>query len=88
MILEDGLTWQQMSMTAEDSQFIDQRKYSVAEIARFFGGVPPHAIGDVDRGTSWGSGIEQQKRCVSYPHTRSVSRKFPTGMRSRFAAAL
>lgn len=59
MILEDGLTWQQMSMTAEDSQFIDQRKYSVAEIARFFG-VPPHAIGDIDRGTSWGSGIEQQ----------------------------
>lgn len=59
MILESGLKWQQMSMSAEDSQFIDQRKYSVAEIARFFG-VPPHAIGDLDRGTSWGSGIEQQ----------------------------
>lgn len=59
MILEGGVTWKQMTMTAEDSQFIDQRKYSVAEIARFFG-VPPHAIGDIDRGTSWGSGIEQQ----------------------------
>lgn len=59
MILEGGVTWKQMAMTAEDTQFIDQRKYSVSEIARFFG-VPPHAIGDIDRGTSWGSGIEQQ----------------------------
>lgn len=59
MLLEEGMKWEPMSMTADDAQFIEQRKYSVAEIARFFG-VPPHAIGDVDRGTSWGSGIEQQ----------------------------
>jgi hypothetical protein len=32
---------------------------SVSDIARFLR-VPPHMIGDVDRSTSWGTGIEQQ----------------------------
>jgi HK97 family phage portal protein len=59
LILESGLKWQQLSMTAEDAQFIDQRKFSRSEIAMFLG-VPPHMIGDIERGTSWGSGIEQQ----------------------------
>ena len=59
IVLEDGLDWSQVSMTAEDSQFIESRKFQRNEIAMFYG-VPPHMIGDIDRGTSWGSGIEQQ----------------------------
>jgi len=59
MILEAGLKWKQAQLSAEDAQFIDQRKYTRAEIAMFFG-VPPHMIGDIERGTSWGSGIETQ----------------------------
>jgi len=59
MVLEDGLDWVQIGMSAEDLQFIDGRKLQRNEIAMFFG-VPPHMIGDIDRGTSWGSGIEQQ----------------------------
>jgi len=59
LILEAGLKWKQLSLSAVDAQFIDQRKYTRAEIAMFFG-VPPHMIGDIERGTSWGSGIETQ----------------------------
>lgn len=59
MLLEEGLTWEKVGMTSEESQFIDQRKFQRSEIAMFFG-VPPHMIGDVERGTSWGSGIEHQ----------------------------
>lgn len=59
LVLEEGLEWQQISMSAEDSQFIESRKFQRNEIAMFYG-VPPHMIGDVERGTSWGSGIEQQ----------------------------
>lgn len=59
IVLEDGLDWVQIGMSAEDLQFIDGRKLQRSEIAMFFG-VPPHMIGDVERGTSWGSGIEQQ----------------------------
>lgn len=59
MILEQGAKFSPISMSAVDSQFIESRKFTRSEIAMFFG-VPPHAIGDVERGTSWGSGIEQQ----------------------------
>lgn len=59
MLLEEGLTWEKLGLTAEESQFLESRKFQRNEVAMFFG-VPPHMIGDIDRGTSWGSGIEQQ----------------------------
>jgi HK97 family phage portal protein len=59
MVLEEGMTIEQMGMTSEDMQFLDSRKFQRSEIAMFFG-VPPHLIGDVEKTTSWGTGIEQQ----------------------------
>lgn len=58
-ILEEGLGWQDAGMSNEDAQFIELRRFQVADIARIFG-VPPHMIGDVERSTSWGTGIEAQ----------------------------
>jgi HK97 family phage portal protein len=58
-ILEGGATWQQVGLPPEDAQFIETRKFQIIEIARLFR-VPPHLIGDVERSTSWGTGIEQQ----------------------------
>lgn len=58
-LLEQGMSFQSMGMNADDAQFLETRKFSVGEIARLFG-VPPHMIGDVERSTSWGSGIEAQ----------------------------
>lgn len=37
MLFSNGLKWQRMSMTPEDTQFIEQRRYLVEEVARFFG---------------------------------------------------
>lgn len=59
LILEEGMEVKQISMTAEDAQWIESRKFSRTDIAMFFG-VPPHMIGDTEKSTSWGSGIEQQ----------------------------
>lgn len=59
IILEDGLEFQQIAMTAEDAQWIEGRKFSRGDIAMFFG-VPPHMIGDTEKSTSWGTGIETQ----------------------------
>lgn len=59
LILEEGLKPVQLAMTAEDTQWIEGRKFSRTDIAMFFG-VPPHMIGDTSGSTSWGSGIEQQ----------------------------
>ncbi len=59
MILEEGMKWHQIGISPEDSQMLETRKFQVGEIARIFR-VPPHMIGDVEKSTSWGTGIEQQ----------------------------
>lgn len=59
LILEEGMDVAPMAMTAEDAQWIESRKFSRSDIAMFFG-VPPHMIGDTEKSTSWGSGIDSQ----------------------------
>jgi HK97 family phage portal protein len=61
IILEEGMSLERMALTAEDAQWIEGRKFSRSDIAMFFG-VPPHMIGDTEKATSWGSGIEQQSQ--------------------------
>lgn len=58
-VLDAGAKFQATSLPNEDSQFLESRKFQTGEIATLFG-VPPHMIGDTDRSTSWGTGIEQQ----------------------------
>lgn len=58
-ILEEGMDWVNVGMTNDDAQWIDSMKFNVADIARIFA-CPPHMIGDVERSTSWGGGIEEQ----------------------------
>lgn len=41
------------------AQFLETRKFQRNEIAMMFG-VPPHMIGDVEKTTSWGTGLQQQ----------------------------
>ncbi|MDW9440968.1 phage portal protein [Sinorhizobium meliloti] len=59
LILEEGMETADLSMTAEDTQWIESRKFSRTDIAMFFG-VPPHMIGDTEKSSSWGTGIEVQ----------------------------
>lgn len=58
MVLEEGMEWEQISMTSEDAQYIESRRFQVEEVARMFR-VPLHMIGEHSKSTSWGSGIEQ-----------------------------
>jgi HK97 family phage portal protein len=55
-VLEQGLKWQQLGMTAQDAEFILSRNFSVEETARIFR-MPPHKLGVAGRGN--GSTIEQ-----------------------------
>lgn len=59
MVLEDGLIAENLTMNHNDAQWIESRKFTRSDIAMFFG-VPPHMIGDTEKSTSWGTGIEQQ----------------------------
>lgn len=56
-ILEEGMSWEKISMTSDDAQFLLSRKFQLSEIARWFH-VPPHLLGDLEKATF--SNIEQQ----------------------------
>jgi HK97 family phage portal protein len=59
VVLDRGTKFERVALPPGDAQLLESRKWSVTEIARMVG-VPPHVIGDVERSTSWGTGIEQQ----------------------------
>lgn len=52
------------TMSLEDAQFLQSRQFQVEEIARIFG-IPPHALMQTDKQTSWGSGVAEQNRGLS-----------------------
>ena len=56
-ILEEGMDWQSIGMPLKDAEFIASRKFTVAEICRWFK-VPPHKVADLERATF--SNIEHQ----------------------------
>jgi HK97 family phage portal protein len=56
-ILEEGLVYKPIAISPEQAQFLETRKFQVAEIARIYR-VPPHMVGDLERSTF--SNIEQQ----------------------------
>jgi HK97 family phage portal protein len=58
LILEKGMTWKSLGMTSEDAQFLETRAFQDQQIYRIFG-VPPHMLGDNEKTTSWGTGVEQ-----------------------------
>jgi HK97 family phage portal protein len=58
-VLSGGAKWTPISVSPEDAQFLGTRAAQNIDIAMLFG-LPPHMLGQVDRTTSWGTGIEQQ----------------------------
>ncbi len=58
IVLEGGMTYQQLSMPPQDAQMLESKSFSVEEICRWFG-VPPSLIGHTQKTTTWGTGLEQ-----------------------------
>ena len=50
IILEEGLSWEKLAISNEDSQFLQSRKFSKAEIASIYR-VPLHMINEMDKAT-------------------------------------
>ncbi|CCW31119.1 putative portal protein [Xenorhabdus nematophila F1] len=50
MILEMGLKWHQISLSAEDAQFLETRKFQLEEICRIYR-VPLHMVQNTDHAT-------------------------------------
>lgn len=58
-VLDNETEFKPIAIPPQDAQLLESRKFTGTEIARLFG-IPPHLLGDVERSTSWGTGIEQQ----------------------------
>lgn len=58
-VLSGGLKWRAVTINPNESQFLETRQLNTSQVARLWR-VPPHMIGDVERSTSWGTGIEEQ----------------------------
>ena len=56
-VLEEGLKYTPISISPEQAQFLETRKFQLNEIARIFR-VPPHMVGDLEKSSF--SNIEQQ----------------------------
>lgn len=78
LLLVNGGKVESVSLSAEDAQLLETRRFQVIEIARAFG-VPPHMIGETSASTSWGSGIEQMSigfvRYTLGPHLRRIEQE-------------
>ena len=57
-ILEEGMKYTPISISPEQAQFLETRKFQIDEIARIFR-VPPHMVGDLEKSSF--SNIEQQR---------------------------
>ena len=75
-VVTGGVTAKAISLSPKDSQFIEARGFSRQEITTLIFGVPPHMVGDVDRTTSWGMGIESQERLFNNSTLSGITTRF------------
>ena len=71
-VLEEGMTYKPITISPEQAQFLETRKFQIDEIARIFR-IPPHMIGDLEKSSF--SNIEQQSlEFVKYTLAPWISR--------------
>lgn len=58
MVLEKGTDFQAISLSPQDIELLQSRKFQISEICRWYG-VPSVMVNDNNGSTTWGSGIEQ-----------------------------
>ena len=83
-VLEEGMKYTPISISPEQAQFLETRKFQINEIARIFR-VPPHMVGDLEKSSF--SNIEQQSlEFVKYTLDPWVVRWEQTLARTLFTA--
>lgn len=72
MVLDEGMKVQPLSMTAEDCQFLETRKFQRSEVAGMFQ-CPPHKIGDLEHATY--SNVEHQEKQFVIDSLQPITRR-------------
>lgn len=82
-VFGNGASITPLTMSAEDSQLLETRKFQIEEIARIYG-VPPFMIGHMEKTTSWGSGVESMGQGFVRFTLRQHLHKFQTEINRKF----
>ena len=83
MILEGGMTYKPVTMTAADAQLLLARGFNIEEVARWFG-MPPILLGHSSPGnTNWGTGTESVIRAWYTLGLRQEIRRVEDAVRKR-----
>lgn len=59
-VLEGGLEFKPIGMPLNDAQFIESMKFQEGQIAGDIYHIPPFLLSNMEKSTSWGTGLEQQ----------------------------
>lgn len=74
ILLEEDMGVEKVTMTSQDSQFLETRRFQKQEIAGIYG-IPMFLLNDTEKSTTWGSGLEQiSKAFVTYTLKPRLSR--------------
>lgn len=95
MILGAGMSYQQLTLNPVDVQMLEQNRFGIEEMCRWFG-MPPIIVGHAADGqTMWGSGVEQillswlqlglNPLCIRIEKTIKKRLLRPAGHRNRYA---
>jgi HK97 family phage portal protein len=60
-VIGGGMTLEPITVSGDDAQLLESRKFQVEEICRIFG-VPPFMLGHTEKTTSWGQGVDNMGR--------------------------
>lgn len=60
-LLTARLKFEKFSLSAVDAQLLQSRQFQIEEVSRWTG-VPPHALMQTEKQTSWGTGVDEQNR--------------------------
>lgn len=82
-VLTEGAKFTKISLSPDEAQFLETRKFQVPDIARIFG-VPPHLLADASGSTSWGSGLAEQGQAFATLSLRPIVER----LESRFSRLL
>lgn len=60
-LISARLNIEKWALSAVDAQLLQSRQFQIEEISRWTG-VPPHALMQTEKQTSWGTGVDEQNR--------------------------
>ena len=78
-VLTEGTEFRPLSLTPEQTQFMESRRFTVQEVARLLG-IPPHLLADSSNSTSWGSGLAEQNTAFSKMTLTPWARRIEEGL--------